>query len=41
VVGKTGQVYARLFTEDFQPLKVMRFPAVLKRIDGGTSARSR
>jgi hypothetical protein len=34
VVGKVGQVYARLFTEQFEPLRLPKVPATLKRLDG-------
>jgi hypothetical protein len=39
VVGKTGQVYARIFTEQFEPLRLPRIPATLKRLDGGAGEK--
>jgi hypothetical protein len=41
LLGKTGQVYARLFTPDLQPLITERTEARLERLDAGPGERDR
>lgn len=40
-LGKTGQVYARLFTKDFKPLKADKIEARLEKLDADQNEKDR